>query len=72
METNFINIPKKQNKLSNPSVAKMVNIGDESPNSIISFSYRLNTSLSTTLDVMVNANSVRFRNLKIVSVKAKR
>ncbi|CAL8998618.1 unnamed protein product [Prunus brigantina] len=32
--------PRKQNKLSNASIASMVNIGDEAPNSITSFSYR--------------------------------
>jgi len=72
MNTCFKSMPRRQNKLSNASVASKVSIGDEFPNSMISFSYRWETSSSATFADTTKVDSEKPKNLKMVSTKAKR
>ncbi|WVY94096.1 hypothetical protein V8G54_033184 [Vigna mungo] len=72
MNTCFRNMPRRQNKLSNASVASTVSIGDEFPNSMISFSYRWETSSSATFADTTNVDSEKPKDFKMVSTKAKR
>lgn len=72
LRTASFNTLRKQNKLSNASVANIVNIGEEVPNSIISFSCRFETSSSETLAVIVKDEFEKPKSFKIVSVKANR
>lgn len=69
----FATNPTKQNKLSNASVANIMNIGDEDeapgPNSIISFSYLSITSSSATLAVISNAGWENPADIKTASMK---
>lgn len=64
--------PIKQKRLSIASVAKMANIGEESPNSIISFSYLFNTSSSVNFAVTTNVDSVNPSIFKMVSMNPKK
>jgi hypothetical protein len=66
------NTLRKQNKLNNASVANIVNIGEDVPNSIISFSWRLETSSSENLAVIVKTESENPKSFKIVSLNAYR
>lgn len=51
---------------------KMLSIGEMIPNSIISFSYLWEPSWSTTLAKIMNAESVKPSNFKMVSITANR
>lgn len=72
LNTAFFNTLRKQNKLSNARVANTVSIGEEVPNSIISFSWRLEASSSVTLVVITKVESENPKSFKIVSMQAKR
>ncbi|KAK0599658.1 hypothetical protein LWI29_007367 [Acer saccharum] len=68
--TTFFKIaPIKLNRLRNASV---MNIEEESPNSIISFSYLSDTSWSDTLAMITNTDSENPSEFKRVSTEAKR
>jgi len=64
------NTLRKQNKLSNAKVANKVSIGEEVPNSIISFSWRLEASSSVTLVVIIKVESENPKCFKMVSMQA--
>uniref|UniRef100_A0A2P2MX92 Cellulose synthase-like protein E1 n=1 Tax=Rhizophora mucronata TaxID=61149 RepID=A0A2P2MX92_RHIMU len=68
----FFTTSRKQYKLRNASVAKMVNIGEAAPNSMISLWYRCATSSSATLVVISNSDTVNPSDSSMVSMKAKR
>ena len=62
----------KQHRLSMAIVERMVNIGEDEPNSMISCSYLFETSSSTTLAVIMKADLFPSTSLRIESMNAKR
>ena len=72
LSTTFFIIPIKQRKLTKEIVVIIVNSGEETPNSIISFSYLWETSSSITLAVITNAELDNPSIFKTMSTRAKR
>ena len=64
--------PTKVNRLSKASVAKMVNIGEAAPNSMISCSNLLDSSSSATLEVTAKEDLENPNCFNMVSEKPKK